>query len=58
MLVRELAIKLKLLTFSQNWEIRLVFTEGRRHGWRQEKSFSEIHRTLENAILGEKYFRA
>ena len=36
---RALARKLELKTFSPNWEIRLVFTKGRHHGWRQEKVF-------------------
>ena len=35
---RALARKLKVLTFSQNWEIRLVFTKGRHHGWRKKKT--------------------
>ena len=35
-IIRALGRKLKLLTFSQNREIRLVFTEGRHHGWRKE----------------------
>ena len=30
---RSLARKLKLLTFCRNWEIRLMFTKGRHHGW-------------------------
>ena len=34
---RALARKLKLVTFCRNWVIRLVFTKGRHHGWRQEK---------------------
>ena len=34
-----LARKLKLLTFSRNWEIRLVFTKGHHHGWPPEKIF-------------------
>ena len=29
---KALARKLKLMTFSRNWEIRLAFTRGRRHG--------------------------
>ena len=32
---RALARKLELMTFSRNWEIRLVFTKGPHHGWRQ-----------------------
>ena len=36
-LPRVLARKKKLMTFSRNWEIGLVFTKGRHHGWRQEK---------------------
>ena len=36
---RALARKLKLLTFSKNWEIRLVFTKDRHHGWQQENLF-------------------
>ena len=35
-IIRALGRKLKLLTFSQNRGIRLVFTEGRHHGWRKE----------------------
>ena len=31
---RALARKLKLLVFSPNWEIRLVFMESGHHGWR------------------------
>ena len=27
----------KMMTFSRNWEIRLVFTKGRLHGLRKEK---------------------
>ena len=55
---RALARKLKLLTFSRNWEFRLVFTKRRHHGWRQKTFFGTTHRMLENAILGKKYFRA
>ena len=55
---RALARKLKLLTFSQNWEIRLVFTKGRHHGWRKKFFFVATSRTLEIAILWKKYFRA
>ena len=33
-----LARKLKLMAFSQNWEIRLAFTIGRYHSWQQDKS--------------------
>ena len=29
------ARKLELMMFSQNWEIRLVFTKGRHYGWQQ-----------------------
>ena len=32
---RALVRKLKLTRFSQNWEIRLVFTKSPHHGWRQ-----------------------
>ena len=32
---RALARKLKLMTFSPNWEIRLVFTKGGHYSWRQ-----------------------
>ena len=34
---RALARKLKLLTFSQNWGIRILSTKGRHYSWRQEK---------------------
>ena len=34
-----LARKLKLMTFSRNWENRIVFTKARHHDWQQEKSF-------------------
>ena len=34
---RALARKLKLLRFSQNWEIRLAFAKGHHYAWRQEK---------------------
>ena len=43
---------------SQNWEIRLAFTKGRHHGWRQEFLFVTTSRTLENAILKKKYSKA
>ena len=43
------------MTFFPNWEIRLVFTKGHNHGWRQE-FFVTTRRTLENAIMGKKYF--
>ena len=33
---RALARKLKMMAFPQNWEIRLVFTKGCHHGWRQD----------------------
>ena len=36
---RALARKLELLTFSRNWEIRIMFTKGHHHGWRQEIIF-------------------
>ena len=55
---RALARKLKLTTLSRNWEIRLAFTKGHNHSWRQEFFFATTRRTLENAILGKKYFRA
>ena len=55
---RALARKLKWLTSSRNWEIRLAFTKGRHHGWRQENFFGKTSRKLENAILEKKYFRA
>ena len=54
---RALTRKLKQLTFSRNWEIRLVFTKGHNHGWRQEIFFDGTCRTQENAIQGKKYFR-
>ena len=53
-----LARKLKLLTFYRNWKIRLVFTESRHHGWRQENIFGTTSKTLENAVQGRNYFRA
>ena len=56
--VRALARKLKLLTFYQNWELRLVFTTGCHHGWWQENFFGATCGMLENAIQGKKYFRA
>ena len=28
--------KLKLLMFSRNWQIRVVFTKDCHHGWQQE----------------------
>ena len=34
-----LARKLKLAMFSQDWEIRLVFTKGCHHCWQQEVIF-------------------
>ena len=34
-----LARKLKWLMFSQNWEIRVVFTKCSYHGWQQENIF-------------------
>ena len=52
---RALARKLKLMTFSRNWEIRLVFTKGRHHGWQQEFFLAATRRALENAILEKKF---
>ena len=49
--------KLKLLTFSRNWEIRVVFTENRRQVGDKKKFLGTNCRTLENAILGWSYFR-
>ena len=55
---RVLARKLELMTFSRNWEIRLVSTKCRHHGWRQEFFLVATHRALENAILEKKYSKA
>ena len=54
--LRALARKLKLMTFSWNLEIRIVFTKGCHHGWLQE-FFVATRRALENAIMGKKYFK-
>ena len=54
---RALARKLKLMTFSQNWGIRLVFAKRPHHDW-QQICFVTTQRTLKNAILGKKYFRS
>ena len=34
-----IAKKLKLVTFSRKWEIKLVFTKDRHHGWQKESLF-------------------
>ena len=51
--------KLKVLTFSQNWKVTLVFTK-RSPSWFTKKTlyFSTTDKTLENTILGKKHFRA
>ena len=49
---RALARKLKLMTFSPNWEIRTVFTKGCHHGWQQAIFYITTCRTPQNAILG------
>ena len=36
---RAIAKKLKLVTFSRKWEIRLVFTKDRHHGSQKESLF-------------------
>ena len=56
---RALARKIKLMTFSLNREIRLVLTNGRTTMiGSTKKVFITTRRTLGNAILGNKYFRA
>ena len=40
------------MTFSQNWEIRLVFTKSPHHGW--QFFLVTTQRMLENAILEKK----
>ena len=51
---RVLARKLKLTTFSRNWEIRLAFTIVG-----DKKIFLPTTRVmLQNAIMGKKFFRA
>ena len=55
---KALARKLKVMMFSPNWEIILVFSKGHHYGWRQEIFFATTRRMLENAILGKKYFKA
>ena len=58
LIVRVLSRNLKLMTFSQNWEIRLVFTKSCHHGWWGEFFFfAKTRKTLENAIFGIKYFK-
>ena len=39
------------MTFSRNWEIKLVFTKGRHHGWRQEVSGKKGKRHLGKEIF-------
>ena len=56
-IIRVLARKLKLLTFSQNWENTLVPIKGRHRRWQQEQFFGIICKTLENVMTGKKYFR-
>ena len=55
---KALARKLKLVTFSRNWEIKQVCTKDRHYGWQQEIFFITTRRTLQNAVLGKKYFKA
>ena len=42
--------KLKLLTFSQNWEIRLVFTNFATMVGHNKIFFGKTHRRLENNV--------
>ena len=46
------------MAFSRNWEISQVGTKDRHHGWQQEFFFVTTRRTLQNAVLGNKYFKA
>ena len=57
---RALARKLKVMAFSRNWEIRQAYTKDRRYGWQQGIFFFSFTtcRTLQNAVLGNKYFKA
>ena len=50
-----LARQLKLMTFSRNWGITLVFLKGHHYG---QFFFATTHRMLENSILWKKYFTA
>ena len=53
-----LARKLKLLKFSRNWEIRLVFNKVATMFGDKKNFFGATRRTLENDTLGMKYFTA
>ena len=55
---RELARKLKLLAFSQNWEIGPVFTKGCHHGWPQEEKISTTCRTLKKCQPEKEIFQS
>ena len=48
----------KLVTISQNWEIRLVFTKGRHHGWQQENFFWYNLQNARKCYPGKKIFQS
>ena len=55
--VRDGFIVIVLMTFFQNWEIRVVFTKSPYHEW-GHVFFVTTRKTLDSTILEKKYFRA